>query len=75
MEPVIFLGHQNCCGAVMAVFGERLNGGKFYLTLTECEQRLANLKNRDVSHDETRKAVENWPEEPEASNLKSRSVY
>lgn len=62
MEPAVFGGYQETGGQTMAVFADNLSGGKFFLNRTECEKRLANLKNRRAPCGETQGAINNWPE-------------
>ena len=61
---VDFIGYDKKNGIVMARF--KLFGGRkedLFRTKGQCEERLRNLKRQGLPHDQTLKAIENWPKE------------
>ncbi len=67
-EMIRFLGYTNVRGERLAEFADperryAQNGGeRIFLTKEHCVQRLKALKTRGESHEETERAVSEWPE-------------
>ncbi len=67
-ELIRFLGYTTVRGERLAIFADperryALNGGgRILLTKEHCAQRLKVLKARGESHEETERALSEWPE-------------
>ncbi|MBI4812757.1 hypothetical protein HY798_04995 [Candidatus Falkowbacteria bacterium] len=64
-EPCIdFVGYEKKNGVTVARF-RWYNGRKadFLKTREECDVRLENLQRQGLPHDQTLKAIKNWPKE------------
>ncbi|MAG12911.1 hypothetical protein CL630_03840 [bacterium] len=65
-EDVTFLDYIQRFGSTTAKFSFKdvnKNEGFFFLSKVLCEDRLQNRQRRGLPHEQTKKAIDDWPDE------------
>ncbi len=61
-EQALFIRHISLANKVYAVFSDPQGGPDFFLDCEDCQERLGNLRDNNLPHEETERALIEWPE-------------